>query len=154
CNLIDSPERLQAYAERRPWCADFDQVRKRERFFHWELEFPEVFLDGNKPGFDVVLGNPPWDKILPNRHEFYGRYDVLIRAFTGGELDHRIRELEETNPALREEFQAYRSRINTMATILKRGGDYTFHEWQINGRKTGGHQDTFKFFIERAWQIV
>ena len=26
-------------------------------FFHWQLEFPEVFADG---GFDVVMGNPPY----------------------------------------------------------------------------------------------
>ncbi len=38
------------------------------RFFHWELEFPEVFFDARgarlaSPGFDAVLGNPPWDMI-------------------------------------------------------------------------------------------
>ena len=38
------------------------------RFFHWELEFPEVFFDASGsprplPGFDAVLGNPPWDMI-------------------------------------------------------------------------------------------
>ena len=36
---------------------------ERERFFHWTLEFPEVFSerDGNRVGFDAVIGNPPWD---------------------------------------------------------------------------------------------
>ena len=34
-------------------------------WFHWELEFPEVFT-GGRHGFDIVLGNPP-----------YGRYGVL-----------------------------------------------------------------------------
>ena len=38
------------------------------RFFHWELEFPDVFFqdDGSpkaNPGFDAVIGNPPWEKI-------------------------------------------------------------------------------------------
>ena len=33
-------------------------VAARERFFHWMLEFPDVFADG---GFDAVIGNPPWD---------------------------------------------------------------------------------------------
>jgi len=43
------------------------QLIKRERhFFHWELEFPEVFYgkDGKRktnPGFDAVIGNPPYD---------------------------------------------------------------------------------------------
>jgi hypothetical protein len=37
-----------------------------ERFFHWTLEFPEVFYSpGGMPlpsgGFDAVIGNPPWD---------------------------------------------------------------------------------------------
>ncbi|MFN8470236.1 MAG: Eco57I restriction-modification methylase domain-containing protein [Caldilineaceae bacterium] len=37
-----------------------------ERFFHWDLEFPEVFFDrlgrqrGADAGFDVVIGNPPY----------------------------------------------------------------------------------------------
>ena len=38
------------------------------RFFHWELEFPEVFFDARGArlpiaGFDAVLGNPPWDMV-------------------------------------------------------------------------------------------
>lgn len=37
-----------------------------KRFFHWELEFPEVFVDLKQskwlenPGFDAVVGNPPY----------------------------------------------------------------------------------------------
>jgi hypothetical protein len=39
---------------------------KEKRFFHWDLEFPEIFVDLYKrdwrenPGFDAVVGNPPW----------------------------------------------------------------------------------------------
>ena len=33
------------------------QVASEMRFFHWPLEFPEVFDEG---GFDVMLGNPPF----------------------------------------------------------------------------------------------
>lgn len=45
-----------------------DAVAGERRFFHWELEFPEVFFDadgGRRPraGFDAVIGNPPWDMI-------------------------------------------------------------------------------------------
>jgi len=32
-------------------------LAERHRFFHWPLEFPEVFVEG---GFDVILGNPPF----------------------------------------------------------------------------------------------
>lgn len=38
------------------------------RLFHWELEFPEAFFDGEgrrlpDGGFDAVVGNPPWDML-------------------------------------------------------------------------------------------
>ncbi len=40
----------------------------RERFFHWELEFTDVFhgVDGAplaQPGFDAIVGNPPWEML-------------------------------------------------------------------------------------------
>src|SRR4029453_9685807 len=43
-------------------------ITTRERFFHWILEFPEAFYDPDgepvaQPGFDAVLGNPPWDML-------------------------------------------------------------------------------------------
>ena len=36
------------------------QVSADNRFFHWPLEFAEIFGPGGPGGFDVVLGNPPW----------------------------------------------------------------------------------------------
>jgi hypothetical protein len=41
---------------------------RAERFFHWTLEFPEAFHDEEgtpltHPGFDAVIGNPPWDML-------------------------------------------------------------------------------------------
>jgi len=39
------------------WFRKAQQIAQEQRFFHWELEFPEVFMQG---GFNVVLGNPPY----------------------------------------------------------------------------------------------
>ena len=40
----------------------------------WDLVFPEVFPGG----FSVVLGNPPWDVVLPNTKDFVADYDPAI----------------------------------------------------------------------------
>jgi hypothetical protein len=34
-------------------------IVKREPF-HWPLEFPELFTDTTNPGFDAIIGNPPF----------------------------------------------------------------------------------------------
>jgi Eco57I restriction-modification methylase len=65
-------------------------VGESRRLFHWELEFPEVFFDADggpraRPGFDAVIGNPPWD---------------MVRADAGGG-DARRRTRASIAPALR-----------------------------------------------------
>jgi len=154
CSYIDNPERLRTYAKGRGWWPRFVEVRDRERFFHWELEFPEIFLDPENAGFDAVLGNPPWGKVKPDKKEFYGRYDILIRAYVGGDLDRRIRELHDENPDLANEFDEHVAHTKTLAASLKRGSGYRFVDWKIDGRTTGGDPDVFKFFVERAHRVT
>ena len=50
------------------------------KFFHWELEFADVFVSG-KGGFDAVVGNPPWEISKPKSHEFFSRYDPIYRTY-------------------------------------------------------------------------
>lgn len=40
--------------------AAVEQSARQNRFFHWQLEFPDVMSNG---GFDCVLGNPPWETV-------------------------------------------------------------------------------------------
>jgi hypothetical protein len=45
------------------------------RAFHWPLEFPDVMAAG---GFDVVLGNPPWERIKIQEQEFFAAREPEI----------------------------------------------------------------------------
>lgn len=55
----------------------------QRRPFHWLIEFPEVFLHTDNPGFDAVLGNPPFvggQKITGNFGTDYRDFLVLFHA--------------------------------------------------------------------------
>ncbi len=53
-------------AKLQEWLDQAERIAERDHFFHWELEFPEVFFDrngqplGDEAGFDAVIGNPPY----------------------------------------------------------------------------------------------
>ena len=55
-------------------------VAARHRFFHWELEFPDVFHKAGA-GFDALIGNPPWDIAKPLSVEFFSNIDPLYRSY-------------------------------------------------------------------------
>ena len=57
-----------------------ERVAARMRFFHWELEFPDVFR-APESGFDAILGNPPWETLQPNSKEFFSNIDPLFRSY-------------------------------------------------------------------------
>ena len=68
-----------------------DRIAAENRFFHWELEFPDVFREQGS-GFDAMLGNPPWENLQPNPEEFFSNQDPLFRSY--GQLAKRDRQRE------------------------------------------------------------
>jgi hypothetical protein len=66
---------------------------RRARAFHWTLEFPDVMQRG---GFDVVLGNPPWERIKLQEQEFFAsRVPEIVEAKNKAERSTRIKWLSE-----------------------------------------------------------
>lgn len=67
-------------------------------FFHWHLAFPHVFESG---GFDVVLGNPPWERVKLQEQEFFAPRDEEIATAQNASVRKTlIAKLPETNPQL------------------------------------------------------
>ncbi|WP_016854811.1 Eco57I restriction-modification methylase domain-containing protein [Halomonas smyrnensis] len=80
---------------------------EQNRFFHWRLQFPEVF-ERESPGFDVVLGNPPWEVSQLSEEEFFAARDPDVAGLAGDTRKQAIRSLKESNPALHAEYESTR----------------------------------------------
>src|SRR5207344_2803315 len=68
------------------------------RAFHWPLEFPDVITAG---GFDIVLGNPPWERVKLQEQEFFAaRSPEIADAPKAAVRKKLIAQLPATSPAL------------------------------------------------------
>lgn len=76
-------------------------------FFHWELEFPEVFFENS--GFDAILGNPPWDTLKPVSREFFSNIDPLYKAYSKQDAIKTQKRLFEVDRKLEEKWIEYSS---------------------------------------------
>jgi hypothetical protein len=70
---VDTPERISAELREL-----VESTTRDFAFLHWHLAFLDAFGPSGDGGFDVVLGNPPWEKIQFTEKEFFAARDPEI----------------------------------------------------------------------------
>lgn len=94
------------------------ELANEHRFFHWELEFPDVFaVTGG--GFDALMGNPPWEIQKPNSKEYFSNLDPLYRTYGKQEALAKQRELFETRREDERAWLQYIARLKALGNFGK-----------------------------------
>lgn len=94
------------------------------RFFHWPLEFPEVF-DGVRSGFDCILGNPPWEQLqLAEKEFFLGKDAAIVTAKTSAARKKLIAKLPETKPSLAREWEDAKHFADAQTKFIRESGRF------------------------------
>lgn len=105
-----------------------EQIRdlaRKYRFFHWHLEFPAVFKTEEEGGFDVTLGNPPWERVKLQEKEFFAERNPAIAAAPNAAARKRmIKQLTTDNPRLMADFQAAARQAEGESHLLRDSGLY------------------------------
>jgi hypothetical protein len=112
---------------------------------HLPYLFPEVMLRENS-GFDVLIGNPPWEKVTVEEHQWFGLRHPGLRSLSQKARELAIEQLCEHNPGLKEQYLEEREKTSLFREVLMSG------PFPGLGRKA--HPDLYQAFQWRNWQVV
>ena len=110
---------------------------------HFPVVFPEVFLR-ERQGFDVILGNPPWEKVKIEEHSWWGLRFPGLRSMPQKEKNSLLTDLKAGRPDLVAEFRNELARVEALRAVLK-AGPYP---------AGSGDTDLYKIFCWRDWDLL
>ena len=134
-----------------PFLKDIEELSEKLRYFHWELEFPELFFSSNgkpnkNPGFDVIVFNPPWDIVKPSKNEFFSIYDPKFKTLRKKEFtDKRIKELIQ-NPEIAENWENYLKSFKNLSRFYKNSKKFA--------NLGTGDINTYKLFLDQCYKLL
>jgi hypothetical protein len=148
---VPTHDRFLRFIERRDsqpqMAAAANALSEQLHFFHWRMEFPQVFEQG---GFDVVLGNPPWDTLSPDAKEFFSNYDPGVRFLSPDERDQKVEQLLR-DPAISREWEAWCRYLYTTVRFIKQSGRYQLF---APGNLGKGDFNVYRMFVETAMETT
>jgi hypothetical protein len=111
---------------------------------HFAVAFPEVFLR-ERAGFDVILGNPPWEEATVEEDAFWARHRPGLRGLPQREQEALKTQLRESRPDLVAQLEADKRNAETLRRALVTG--------PFPGMGTGD-PDLYKAFCWRFWELL
>ncbi len=118
---------------------EIESFRRDINPFHWFLEFPEIKKRG---GFDIVIGNPPWDKVKFEDEMFITKYEPTYRRY---KRDKKKKIKESILRSHKNEYDEEKNKIDKFKEYVK--NTYKFYADK-------GDVNLFRVFIERSVQIL
>lgn len=135
------------------------RIAERYSFFHWHIAYPDVFhlpdpgddpeneLMGWSGGFDVVLGNPPWERIKIQEKEWFATRDPAIATAPNAATRRRlIEQLRDEDPGLYALFAQDLRKANGESHLVRNSGRYP-----LCGR---GDINTYTVFAETMRNLI
>ncbi|MCZ0932099.1 MAG: ATP-binding protein, partial [Oligoflexia bacterium] len=120
--------------------------------FHWDFSFNSIIKRG---GFDILITNPPWDKINLDEKEFFAKYDPNI-----DKKKTKTSEMAKIKTTLLNDhniMKSYHSHANFYS--FQRSYFLKFYQCEINNetsdnKKSSAHMDNYRLFTERCFELL
>ncbi|WP_210361028.1 class I SAM-dependent DNA methyltransferase, partial [Borreliella garinii] len=117
------------------------KVSSYYKFFHYGIEFPDI-----EGGFDIVIGNPPWEKTKFNESEFFSKHIPSYRKLSIKEQNKIKQEMlrKDTHP-LNIEYNEEKNSITAINNIYK----FDFKDFS-----NGGDPNLFRYFVAFNLKLI
>ena len=119
-----------------------NDLAERHHFFHWEIEMMDAFTDSRR-GFDLIVGNPPWDKVTSDDDEFFTPYNIGFRAIPTKTIKNKEMKKILKKYKIENKYETYKNQSNQKNMF------YKTYELQSTGIK-----DLWKLILELAIKIT
>lgn len=136
---------VETLCQKHPRLALVAQIAEERSFFHWELEYVDLFAQ--RGGFDLIVGNPPWVKVEWNEGGLLSEDNpsIAIRKLSASAIAKARDEQLESQKRQAAYFSEYVEFEGTQS-FLNALQNYPL----LKGQKA----NLYKCFIPRAWQIT
>lgn len=135
---------LDILIETNPRLATAQRLAGTERFFHWDLEFADLFTGAG--GFDLMLGNPPWIKVEWNEQALLSDFDprFALRRLSAKQTADQREAAFEQYPLVRAEYIAECVATEGTAAYLNATQNYPLLK--------GVQSNLYKCFLPVVWR--
>lgn len=132
---------------------------------HWSLQHFDAYYDkeGNqktpeRQGFDVIIGNPPWEILKPNIDEYFSILhniddNTKFRKLTKEEKNNFI-EKQQKDPLISAQYDFYKKSINLQREYFAKTKIYKHQSAQTNSPKNVIDINLYKLFIEKYYSLL
>ena len=123
-----------------------ETYRNRHHFYHWPLEFPDVFGPDAVGGFSATVGNPPWDMVTAQPAEFFGKYDASFRSLKRSDSLKRVEVLCNLHPEISKGWEQHQKTFREANSLLNEPIAY----------KHGptGRNNLYHYFLHRSYDLL
>lgn len=130
---------------------EVDNLVEDENFLHWEVAFPGVWSDWQKPepvgGFDAIIGNPPWDRMKLQEVEWFAeRKPTIAMQPRAADRKRMIKDEIERGTPLGKQYLMAKHRAERAVELARTSGEYPL--------LSGGDINIYSLFVERAHKLV